>query len=205
MAPYLKRLEEEGIAVSERPLDAPEGSRKRRYRLSDPFWAFWFSCVLPVRSALVAGDPWTAWREGVRPRLEGHLERWLPMAAREWFRDHAAERLPAASRRLGGLWGEEAEFDLVAWLTNGQVCYVDTVWTDEPVGAEILADLLARMQRSRYGIGREARAPILVVSGPVEESLRRRVAAAPLATLITLEDLMGSTRGAGPRKGGSGG
>jgi hypothetical protein len=195
MAPYLKRLEEEGIAISERPLDAPEGSRKRRYRLSDPFWAFWFSCVLPVRSALVARDPWNVWREGVRPRLEGHLERWLPMAAREWFRDHARERLPAPTRRLGGLWGGEADFDLVAWLTNGQVCYVDAVWKEGPVKDEALADLLGRMKRSRYGIGREARAPILVVSGPVEESLRRRVAAVPLATLITLDDLMGPSDG----------
>lgn len=202
MAPYLKRLEEEGIAIAERPLDASEGSRKRRYRLSDPFWAFWFSCVLPVRSGLVAGDPWTVWRKGVRPRLEGHLERWLSMAAREWFRDHAAERLPAPSRRLGGLWGGEAEFDLVAWLTNGQVCYVDTTWTEEPVGAERLADLLTRMERSRYGIGREARAPILIVAGSVEESLRRRVAAIPLATLITLEDLMGRGESARPQAGG---
>ncbi len=191
MAPYLQRLEVEGIVVSEQPLDAEPTSRRRRYRLADPFWAFWMTCVLPVRSLLATGDPWEIWHGAVRPRLKPHLTRMLPVAAREWIVGHAEEHLPAPAREVGALWGGEADFAMVAWLTNGQICYVDAFWGDDPTGAEAYRDLRRRMADTRYGIGREARAPIIVLSGPAEESLRRRVAGDPLARLVSVEDLMG--------------
>lgn len=191
MAPYLRRLETEGIVVSEQPLDAEPTSRRRRYRLADPFWAFWMTCVLPVRSLLATADPWAVWHRAVRPRLEPHLANLLTLAVREWMVEHADEQLPAPAREVGALWGGEADFALVAWLTNGQICYVDAFWGDKPVGAEAYRDLQGRMADTRYGIGREARAPIIVLSGPAEEPLRRRVAGDPLAHLLSVEDLMG--------------
>lgn len=192
MAPYLKRLEEEGLMVTERPLGADPASRNRRYRLADPFWAFWMECVLPVRSRLLTDDPRRVWEEAIRPRLPTHLTRWLPRATAEWFRRHAAEALPAPGREVGAFWGGEAEFAVIAWLTNGQVCYVEAAWTEGEVGGEVYDDLARRMDRTRYGIGREARAPVLVLTGPASEALRRQVARNPLARILTLDDLMGS-------------
>jgi len=197
MAPYLRRLEEMGLARTLRPLGAPEGSRNRRYRLTDPFLAFWFSCMLPVRSHLLTESPEDVWARRVRPRLDGHLARWLPVATAQWFGRHAAERFPAPGRQVGGFWGGETEFQVVSWLTNGQICYVESVWSQEPVGAEAFDDLKRRMKVTRYGIGREARTPVLVVPGGMDEELRRRVAADPLATALELSDLMGGSFGDG--------
>ncbi len=197
MAPYLRRLEEVGMARTLRPLGAPAGSRNRRYRLTDPFLAFWFSSVLPVRSHLLTESPEEVWARRVRPRLAGHLARWLPVAAAQWFARHAAERFPAAGRQVGGFWGGETEFQVVSWLTNGQICYVATVWSEGPVGAQAFDDLKRRMKRTRYGIGREARTPVLVIPGGMDEELRRRIGADPLATALELTDLMGSSFGDG--------
>jgi hypothetical protein len=191
LAPYLQRLEAEGLVVSERPLEAPEDARSRRYRLADPFWAFWMSCVLPARSALLAADPAEVWRKRVLPALPAHLSRWLPLAVREWLGTHAQEVLPAPAREVGGLWGGEAAFDAVAWLTNGQICYVEAPWEEGVAEAALYDDLRARMTETRHGIGREARAPVLVVPGRAHEELRRRVARDPLARLLDLSDLMG--------------
>jgi uncharacterized protein len=198
MAPYLTRLEGEGLVRSIRPLDASPEARNRRYRLEDPFIAFWTACVLPSRSRILSHGPERIWREEILPRVPAHLSRWLPVATEEWFRRHADERLPAGCRTVGGWWGEEdVSFQVVAWLTNGQVCYVHTEWSEEPCGPSGFDDLEARMARTRYGIGREARAPVLVAPGGVDEEVRRRIARVPLAVVLSLEDLMGDARGSG--------
>lgn len=192
MAPYLQQLEADGFVRTARPLGARPNSRSRRYRIRDPFLAFWFSCVLPGRSALARRrDPGSVWSEGVRPRLEAHFERWLPVAVEEWFAHHAAERLPASAREVGGVWGDDAEFQVVSWLTNGQICYVAARWSREASGAEVFEELKANMARTRYGIGREARTPVFVLPGGADPELRRRIAADPLALTLDMEDLMG--------------
>jgi len=193
LAPYLRRLEEEGFVQVERPMGSDEGSRNRRYLLRDPFLAFWCGLVLPDRSLLSGLGPEAVWRERIRPRLGPHLDRWLARAARRWLRAHASEALPAPARTVGGLWDDEAEFDAVAWLENGQVCYGLSRWSDEPLaGDELHRDMTARMKATRYGIGREARAPLYFLSGGGDEVLRRQTARNPLSRILGLEDLMGT-------------
>ncbi len=192
MAPYLQRLEADGFIRTERPLGARPNSRNRRYRIRDPFLAFWFACVLPERSVLArTRDPELVWREGVRPRLETHLGRWLPVAVEEWFVHHADERLPAPAREVGGVWGDDTEFQVVGWLTNGQICYVSSRWSREVSSAEVFEELKGDMARTRYGIGRQARTPVLVLPGGADPELRRRIAGDPLALTLDMEDLMG--------------
>jgi AAA+ ATPase superfamily predicted ATPase len=192
LAPYLRRLEEEGFVRAERPLDAEEGSRNRRYVLTDPFMAFWCGLVLPHRSLLSGEGPEAVWRERIRPTLAAHLDRWLARAALLWLRNHAAERLPAPARTVGALWGGEADFDAVAWLENGQVCYGLARWSEDPVEGPDLPDEMARrMKETRYGIGRESRAPVWFLPGGAGEELRRRSARDPLGRILGLGDLMG--------------
>lgn len=192
LAPYLRKLEDEGLVISERPLDAEEGSRNRRYLLSDPFLAFWFGKVLPNRSLLTTLGPVRVWRDRIRPGLEEHMERWLARGARLWLRFHGREALPARARSVGGLWAGEADFDPVAWLENGQVCYGLTRWDHGPLaGDDLPRAMTARMKATRYGIGREARAPLYFLPWGGGEAVRREVAREPLARVLTLEDLMG--------------
>lgn len=191
MAPYLQRLEEEAIIRVERPLSAPEGSRRARYRLADPFWGFWMSSVAPVRSRLLLEEPETVWVRHIQPRIQAHFARWLPVALGEWFEFHADERLPAPSREVGRVWGSDEEFDAVAWLTNGQICYGLARWSEGPVGTEPYDELLRRMDVTRYGIGRENRTPVLLSPGALAPELIRRLARNPLARVIGMRELMG--------------
>jgi len=192
MAPYLARLESLGIVESLRPLGSLEGSRDRRYRIRDPFLAFWMGCVLPVRSLVDPDDPWASWVRWIRPQVSEHLERCLPRATAEWFRRHADERFSAPAREVGALWGAEADFPVVGWLANGQICYVETDASGRLSGARLFDGLAEKMRRTRYGIGRQARTPVLVLPRGVDEGLRRRMAREPLTTVLDLADLMGT-------------
>ena len=191
MAPYLARLEGLGVVESVRPLGSSQGSRDRRYGVRDPFVAFWMGCVLPVRSLLDPYDPWSSWIRWVRPRVAAHLERLLPRATSDWFRRHADERFAAAGREVGALWGGEAEFPVVGWLANGQICYVGVEASARVTGAEAFDRLAAAMERTRYGIGRQARTPVLVLPRGIDKGLRRRMAREPLTTVLDLSDLTG--------------
>ncbi len=192
IAPYLRRLEEEGWVTAVSPLGASSRSRNRRYRLTDPFDAFWYACVLPVRHELLHRDPRRLWDERVKPTLDAHLDRWLPVAVASWFRAHAGELFRAEGREVGGLWGEAGDFPVVAWLTNGQICYVHTRWRPGGSGEEEFEALEEAIRATRYGIGREARTPVLATSGEVGPALRSRVRGHTLAQLLGPAELMGT-------------
>lgn len=189
LAPYLRRLEEEGMIVVDQPLDAPPDSRRRRYSLADPFFAFWFGWVLPHRSALSAPTAVDEWVSAVLPGPRVHLQGWMEEAARRWLHRHAAEAFGAPAREAGALWGGEAVFPVAGRLANGQVCYGMVEWGAPDAG--LPDEMTRRMAATRYGIGREARAPLFFLGEEGGEALRRLVAREPLARVVDLEDLMG--------------
>ncbi len=195
LAPYLRRLEEEGLVRVDLPLDASPHSRTRRYALADPFLAFWFGWVLPHRSLLSTMGAETVWRHHIGPTLEGHYQSWMEEIARRWLRDHAEEAFGAQAREAGALWGAEAEFPVAGRLANGQVCFGLAEWS--PAGRDLARDMGERMKASRYGIGREARTPIFFLAGEGDEAVRRMVARVPYASVVDLADVMGPPPGAG--------
>ncbi len=198
LAPYLRRLEEEGLVQRQLPLDADPESRKRRYSVADPFHAFWFRFVLPLRSVLPTSDVEELWDRAIAPGLDAYLQRWLEEAARRWLREHAAETFGVPARTVGALWGGEAPFPLAGRLANGQVCYGLVDWTGTE--DDLPGEMKRRMKATRYGIGRAARAPLFFLRratpdeevGGEQEELRRTLARDPLARLVGLEELMGS-------------
>lgn len=221
LAPYLRRLETEGWVRVLEPLDGRPGGRRRRYALTDPFTAFWFGLVFPVRSLLHREDPRSLFRERIVPRLPAYLALRLRDLARLWMESHARERLPAAAREVGGLWAGEVEVEVGARLANGQVCYGicqgpegfgpgaegllgsearrastagardrgDAIAAGDD--AALLVELERQMREVRWGMGREARAPVVFLLRPPSDELRRRMARDPLGRLLTLADLMG--------------
>lgn len=195
IAPYLRRLEAEGLLDVQRPLDAPPRSRRSRYAPRDPFTAFWFGQVLPHRSALLRLGPERVWAERIRPSLQPHLDRWLPEAARRWLRFHARELMPAEAREAGGLWGGVAELEVVGRLTNGQICYGMCQRGSGTADVGLLDRLHNAMAATRYGIGREVRTPLVFVQGPASEPLRRGLLGDPPGSLVTLDTLMGAPSG----------
>ena len=202
LAPYIRRLVADGWIRVLEPLDGRPGGRRRRYALLDPFSAFWFGLVFPLRSLLHREDPRQLFRERIAPRLPGFLALRLRELARLWIEAHAAERLPAAAREVGGLWAGDVEVEVAARLANGQVCYGICQGPEgfAPGAGDggdlaLLIELERRMREVRWGIGREARAPLVFLGRSPSDELRRRVTRDPLARLLTLSDLMGSVEG----------
>jgi hypothetical protein len=161
--------------------------------VSDPFLAFWFGWVLPRRSLLAPGAGRAIWRRQILPELDGHFRSWMEEAARRWLREHAAEELGAPAREAGALWGEGPEFPVAGRLANGQVCFGLVDGSQE--SRDLAGEMSRRMRETRYGIGREARAPLFFLSGRENEAIRRNAARNPLARVVTLEGLMGQAPG----------
>lgn len=193
LAPYLQRLTEEGLVRVRRPLGSSKQSRDRRYGMADPFLGFWFQVVLPRRSALLRLGPERFWARECLPRLQGHLDRWMPEVARRWLNEHASEELGAPAREVGSIWGAEGpDLDVAGRLTSGMVAYGVVQRGDEEAELSLLQLLKDRVEATRYGIGREARASLLFLQGPAGEALRRGVARERMARILTMEDLMGT-------------
>jgi uncharacterized protein len=196
LAPYLQRLTEEGLIRVRRPLGSSKRSRDRRYGLADPFLGFWFHVVLPRRSALLRLGPEGFWEQECRPRLQEHLDRWMPEAARRWLQEHAPEGLGAPAREVGSIWGAEGpDLDVAGRLTSGMVAYGVVQRGHGEAGLPLLQLLQDRVSATRYGIGREARASLLFLQGAEGEALRRGVARERMARILTMEDLMGTQSG----------
>ena len=197
--PYLQRLRRLGVVAAERPLDAPSSGRRTRYRLSDPFEAFWWSAVHPVRSELISPDrAERAWTNQIEPRLPGALESAMPQICRNFLRFGSAPLLGAVARRAGPLWGKGFDFPAAATLANGAVCYVHVHSGPGPAGPPALAALDAQARRVRYGRDRQTRFRVLVSLAGFTESLRRESASRPDVRLADADVLAALPKPAPP-------
>ncbi len=114
LAKMLRRLEQLGYLEARAPL-SPRGPEAKRasYRLTDPFFRFWFRFVFPNRSLLERG------RIGEVLRIvERDMDTYMGLAfedcCREWAGRFAGDSLPA-SRELGSWWSRDGrtEIDVV--------------------------------------------------------------------------------------------
>lgn len=188
--PYLHHLRRLGVVVAERPLDAPPKGRRTRYRLADPFEAFWWSVVHPVRSELISPDrAERAWADRIEPRLPDVLGAVMPQICRNFLRFGSAPLLGAVARRAGPLWGDGFDFPAAATLANGAVCYAHVHSGPDPAGLPALAALDAQVRRVRYGRDRQTRIRLLVSLAGFTEALRRESDRRPHVRLAGAEAL----------------
>lgn len=120
---YLKTLVNLGILERVVPFGAnPDNSRKSRYSIADPFFAFWYRFVGPCVDAIELGIGEAVARgicEGqALPAYEGGI---FERVCHEWVaRANRASALPFLVTMLGRWWGEDpalreqADIDLVA-------------------------------------------------------------------------------------------
>lgn len=160
-------------------IDVPAGqassSRRRRYRVADPYLRFWFRFVEPFAGhiargradvALTAFDAgWTSWRgRAIEPEVHAALERLAPS-------------LPvlASSGHVGAWWNRDnhVEVDVVA-RDRRQVVALGTVkWRERKAVTAGEAAELARARESVPGAGGAALVAICPagVRGDVEVDL----------------------------------
>ncbi|MEX2527636.1 MAG: hypothetical protein WEA09_08360 [Gemmatimonadota bacterium] len=162
VAPYMSRLEELGWVDSQRPLDAPPGARRRRYRVADPFVEFWLRAVLPHLGRFrFAGAGWVD---------DGRLEEWMEDATQRNLGRAVEEillhrEIPGVgfkAREVGGIWGANHSIGLAGTLLSGAPFYGVTRWRGDPLDVLHLDALERNMDETRYGFGRERRVRIMV-------------------------------------------
>jgi AAA+ ATPase superfamily predicted ATPase len=139
--PYVKtlidlRLVERRVPATERH---PHKSRKGHYRISDPFFRFWFRFVYPRRSALEEGRADETLERHVLPQLD----QFAAHVFEEICRRHVWRmELPFTPERVGAWWSPRGEIDVVAIGDEARAVLVgECKWSIHPVGGNVLEDL----------------------------------------------------------------
>ena len=191
VAPYLKRLEEVGLIEARRSLDASPRTRSRRYRIRDPYVAFWFRFVL--RSHHLRHDKAyeRLWTDVVRPSLMRHTASILPAVCRDFMANDAIEVLGSNARETGSLWGTGYDIPVAGILTSGAAYYGVLPGAEPQADTAALARLDAEIRATRYGFGRERRLRIVFAGGEPSVPLRREAARRDDVVVVGYDALYG--------------
>jgi len=147
---YLAVLQELRLVEREVPVTepAPHKSRKGIYRISDPFFRFWFRFVNGHRSELADRGAHHVLTTHIVPHLELFVGQAFEHTCREIVRDLVqAGRLRIAYDRLGRHWDREMEVDLVAMREGSPVLVGECKWSRKPVGEGLLAQFRQKAAR----------------------------------------------------------
>lgn len=175
VAPYLKRLEDLGLVEVRRSLDAGPRSRGRRYRITDPFFAFWYRFVLPHRERLDLGGGEELLASHIRPGLDHHVRTVFPEICRQHMTLDVMEFLGANARECGGLWGPGYDIPVAGILSSGGAFYGSSMLAEDD-DAEVLRRLDRDIRETRYGFGRERRLRVLFSPASMPAALQREAA-----------------------------
>jgi uncharacterized protein len=180
----LSRLEALGYVEARAPL-SPKGPEARRssYRLTDPFFRFWFRFVFPNRSLLERGRV----KEVLRT-VERDLDAFMGLAfedcCREWAGRHAGDALPA-SRQLGCWWSRDGQVEVdVVGASRGRYDLLGSCKWDRRAPASALARLLEQ----RDDLARAGSARLAIFARGFSADLKRQAAAEDVE-LIGIERL----------------
>lgn len=189
--PYLKRLEEIGLVEARRSLDASPRTRSRRYRVTDPFVAFWYRLILPLRERVGRPGSEALHADVVRPGLPPHVASVFAQACRDFMAHDAVEQLGANARELGSLWGGDVEIPVAGILGSGAAFYGAVAGSDPDAPGGLLDALGLQIRETRYGFGRERRLRLVFVQGDIPPALQREAARRTDAWALGLDALAG--------------
>jgi hypothetical protein len=189
VAPYLRRLDEMGLVEVRRSLDARAKSRSRRYRITDPFVAFWYRMATLTEWGQRSGEDALPNRF-LREAMEVQAEAVFPAVCRQYMEHDVMESLGANARECGSLWGAHYHMNVSGTLNSGAVFYGTALWGD-PLAPLHLRALDAQIRETRYGFGREARLRVLFTDTESTPEMARAVARRHDAFVVTVDELAG--------------
>lgn len=183
---YLKRLAALGYIAKVEPLE-PRGKGKSRayWKISDPYFRFWFTHVLPNRSRLARGRI-----EEVARQIEKQLPTYTGPVFEDICRDWISRFSPlgASAEYVGSWWSRrsDVEIDIAALDKKGYTILAECKWWDESVGVDVLDDL----REAQAIIGPKANQAQLALFSKrgYTDELRTRAAGEGIR-LFTVEDL----------------
>jgi uncharacterized protein len=182
----LSRLQELDYIEFKTPSDPKDLSRRGTYRITDPYFRFWFRYVFPNRSRLELGRV-----EEVAAEIEGDLDSQLGHVfedcCRVWLGRYAPRELTGPLDGLGAWWtrGGEVEVD-VAGHHHGRYTLLGSVKWSATVGVRVL-DQLAEARDLLGARAARARLVLFARRGFTPE-LRER-AQRDGVVLVTAQDL----------------
>jgi AAA+ ATPase superfamily predicted ATPase len=140
----LKRLVTLGILERRVPaLDDPDRTRRAVYRVSDPYFRFWFRFIAANRPHIARGLGTQLVDERILPFIEDHMGSVFEDMAREHARLLAAHGAIKADR-IENWWSSDGahEIDIVGLAGGDQVSVVGSVkWSARRLGRDVLANL----------------------------------------------------------------
>ena len=191
IAPYLQRLLELGLLEIRQSMDAKPRNRSRRYRIRDPFLAFWFRFVLPRLHNPTGLDSAAYVSEVIRSELDRHVVGVFPAICRDFMQFDAIEAFGANAREGGSLWGTGYQIGIAGILSSGAAYYGDSYWVRLASEDRPLEQLDAAIRETRYGFGREQRIRLIFTGQPLPRGLKREVARRPDARVVDAQALAG--------------
>ena len=120
---YLKTLRSLGLVEKVVPFgENPDTSRKGRYRIGDPFFAYWYRFVSPNAGAIESGaGKAVARRVAFGEAFSTHVGQQFEKVCLQWLlRENREGRLPILASSFGSWWGadpsrrEQTDIDVIA-------------------------------------------------------------------------------------------
>jgi hypothetical protein len=191
LAPYVRKLEELGLVVVRRSLDAPPTARSARYAVADPFVAFWTRYAMAASATRTADGRADAYATVVGPTLDEHVASMFPLICRQHVAHDAIETIGANAREGGSLWGSGYDIPVAGILTSGAAYYGSCHWrhvleSDAPLDA-----LDRQIRETRFGFGREGRLRLVFLGREAPRWLQRDVARRVDAQIVDATALVG--------------
>lgn len=185
---FLERLAELAYVTKVEPLEPGHGGQARAYwKISDPYFRFWFGHVFPNRSRLARGRINEVARE-ISRKMSQITSLVYEDICREWIGSYS--ELGADADEVGSWWSRKSdtEIDVVALDKRGYSLLGSCKWLSQPVGPAVLDDLYAA--KSVLGPkAAQARLAIFSKSGFKPELVKR--AGQEQVILVEVADLFG--------------
>jgi uncharacterized protein len=144
---YLSVLRDTGFVVREVPISQRgTDSRRGRYFVTDPYLRFFYRFLSAYQSKLALGQSQQI-LELIQEALPGfiHDNTWQELC-RTWLLMASAQgKLPVAVDEVGSEWAKSYVIDVVGISeSNHDIVLGDCYWGDEPVGLDVLDELLKK-------------------------------------------------------------
>jgi AAA+ ATPase superfamily predicted ATPase len=141
----LRIVERENPVTEEKPLKSKRGL----YRITDPFFSFWFSFVFPNRGELEM-DRTEQVLGNIQQRLSHHFAAMYEKIAMETLWGQMERFFPFTA--VGKWWERNEEIDVVA-LNRELDCILfgEVKWSEKPVGTDIFDALKEKATRVKWG------------------------------------------------------
>jgi uncharacterized protein len=138
---FLDRLAELDYVARVEPLEPKHGGQTRAYwKISDPYFRFWFGRVFPNRSRLARGRIKEVARE-ISKGMSQITNLVYEDVCREWIGSHS--ELGADADEVGSWWSRKSdvEIDVVTLDRRGYCLLGSCKWWSKPIGPAVLNEL----------------------------------------------------------------